>query len=68
MTDCLFKYILITNILDNTTDLLELQAQLSTEWVKYHDCTEEDFQKKPLLAIMSLVSLVSQYVTAKLYK
>lgn len=68
MTDYLFKYILITSILDNTTDLLELQAQLSTEWVKYQDCAEEDFQKKPLLVLMSLVILVSQYVTAKLYK
>lgn len=68
MADYLFKQILITNILDNNTNLHELQAQLSTEWVKYRDCTEEDFQKKPLLVIMSLVSLVSQYVTAKLYK
>lgn len=37
-------------------------------WLKYQDCTEEDFRKKPYLVSMSLVSLVGQHVTTKLYK
>lgn len=53
------------NALANNIDFLELQTKLSTGWVKYQDCTEEDFRKKPLLVSMSLVDLVSQHVTAK---
>lgn len=61
----LFKEILTSNILADNIDFLELQAQLSTGRVKYQDCTEEDFRKKPSLVSMSLVNLVSQHVTAK---
>lgn len=59
----LSKQILITVILANNIDLLELQGQLSTGWINYQDCTEKKLQEEALVS-----QDISQHGTAKLYK
>lgn len=53
---------LTTNILANNTDFLELQALLSTGWVKYQDHPKEDFEKKPLLVSTSLQNYINKNI------